>query len=96
MKAYQRAVLKAALDDIDNLAAPQNVDGVCGVLSVDLVEFVKLGRVGMRAVVLRALEGVDIDPTSSPVETPAPDAASALRRKTSIARRKSPLLPTAG
>ncbi|PDT80359.1 hypothetical protein [Sinorhizobium sp. BJ1] len=58
MSDYQRAVLRAALEDIDNLAAPRNLDEVCRVLSLDLVDFAKLGQFGMKAVVQQALEGI--------------------------------------
>jgi hypothetical protein len=53
----QRAILEAALEDIENLAAPREIDKVCAVLRRDIVDFARLGTAGMTKVILAALNG---------------------------------------
>lgn len=60
---YERAVLSAALADIDTLAAPRNIDAVCAVLGIDVASFAKKGRTGMKADIESAI--ADRDAASS-------------------------------
>lgn len=49
MQKYEKAVLIAALADIEHLAAPSNIDAVCAVLGVEVVSFARRGSAGMKA-----------------------------------------------
>ncbi|UWU17003.1 hypothetical protein N2599_29815 (plasmid) [Rhizobium sullae] len=51
----QRAILKAALVDIENLAAPRHIDEVSAALGMDMVQFAKLGADGMKQAIYSAL-----------------------------------------
>jgi hypothetical protein len=51
----QKTILKAALADIENLAAPRNIDQVSAALGMDMVQFAKLGADGMKAAISRRL-----------------------------------------
>lgn len=55
MQTYEKAVLMAALADIDNLAAPRNIDAVCAALGVSVARFAKKGRAGMKAEIEAAI-----------------------------------------
>ncbi|ULJ76228.1 MULTISPECIES: hypothetical protein [Rhizobium] len=55
MNLQQRAILKAALADIENLAAPRHIDQVSAALGMDMVQFAKLGADGMKQVIYSAL-----------------------------------------
>ncbi|EUB99785.1 hypothetical protein PMI07_006066 [Rhizobium sp. CF080] len=55
MDVQQRAILKDALADIENLAAPRHIDQVSAALGMDMVRFAKLGPDGMKAAISRAL-----------------------------------------
>jgi hypothetical protein len=55
MDTQQRAILKAALADIENLAAPRHIDRVSSALGVDIIQFAKLGASGMEAVICDSL-----------------------------------------
>ncbi|MBB2820022.1 UNVERIFIED_ORG: hypothetical protein GGD59_003285 [Rhizobium esperanzae] len=56
MKAQERTYLKAALVDIENLAAPRHIDRVSAILGIDMVRFARLGGDGMCAVISKALQ----------------------------------------
>jgi 2-hydroxychromene-2-carboxylate isomerase len=51
----QRAILKAALTDIENLAAPRHIDQVSAALGMDMVQFAKLGADGMKQAIYSRL-----------------------------------------
>lgn len=55
MDTQQRAILKAALADIENLAAPRHIDRVSSALGVDIIQFAKLGASGMEAAICDSL-----------------------------------------
>lgn len=59
MERLSRSVLVAALADIDNLAAPRNIDAVCAVLGVGVATFVKKGSAGMKAEIEAAIAKAD-------------------------------------
>ncbi|MDF0700399.1 hypothetical protein PYR71_28775 [Rhizobium sp. MC63] len=64
MKAQERTYLKAALVEIENLAAPRHIDRVSAILGIDMVRFAKLGADGMSAVISKALQ-LDTIPTTN-------------------------------
>ncbi|MBB4193062.1 hypothetical protein GGE45_001647 [Rhizobium aethiopicum] len=58
MNFQQREILRAALADIENLAAPRHIDEVSAALGMDMVQFAKLGPEGMKqAICTRLLLG---------------------------------------
>ena len=59
MQKYEKAVLMAALADIENLAAPRNIDAVCAALGVGVANFVKKGSAGMKAEIETAIANAD-------------------------------------
>lgn len=59
MSIYDKAVLRAALNEIDNFAAPREIGAVCRVLSWDVVEFARLGHEGMHRIIEEALQGMN-------------------------------------
>lgn len=53
---YERSVLLAALDEIDAIAAPRQIDRVSAIVGMDMVEFAKLGPAKMQAVIWATLQ----------------------------------------
>lgn len=76
MQKYEHSVLMAALADIDNLAAPRNIDAVCAVLSVGVASFVRKGSVQMRAEIEAAIANAN---------------ASRVIKKSARARKQTPV-----
>ncbi|MBB3394995.1 MULTISPECIES: hypothetical protein [unclassified Rhizobium] len=64
MDFQQRAILKAALADIENLAAPRHIDQVSAAVGMDVVQFAKLGADGMKQAIYSRL-GLDSSATAS-------------------------------
>lgn len=55
-QTFERSVLCAALEEIQSLAAPRQIDRVAAILGMDMVEFAKLGPAKMSAVIWARLE----------------------------------------
>lgn len=51
----RQIILEAALEEIENLAAPRRIDTVSALVGMDMVEFASLGPDKMRAVILATL-----------------------------------------
>lgn len=53
---YERSVLLTALDEIEAIAAPRQIDRVSAIVGMDMVEFAKLGPAKMQAVIWATLQ----------------------------------------